>query len=173
MHGQAVLHELATRTLPLAFFATHYGSLTDDFAYHPNIRNMYMATSLDDEQQKVAFRSLPSLFNLTIHAQLIFLYKLVDGVASSSFGTHVASLAGVPSEVVSRAEVISEDFAKQFKVRIDGKKKQLGSKLPLVAQADFKYLLALASGDSKLPDDPYKKRELLRALKNSVRAYLP
>jgi DNA mismatch repair protein MSH6 len=151
----AVLHELATRTLPLAFFATHYGSLTDDFAYHPNIRNMYMSTSLDDEQQK-----------------LIFLYKLVDGVASSSFGTHVASLAGVPSEVVSRAEVISEDFAKQFKARIDGKKKQLAAKLPLVAQADFKYLLALANGDSKLPDDPYKKREMLRVLKNSVRAYL-
>ncbi|KAF8137603.1 muts domain V-domain-containing protein [Boletus edulis] len=151
----AVLHELATRTLPLAFFATHYGSLTDDFAYHPNIRNMYMSTSLDDEQQK-----------------LIFLYKLVDGVASSSFGTHVASLAGVPSEVVSRAEVISKDFAKQFKARIDGKKRQLASKLPLVAQADFKYLLALANGDSKLPDDPYKKRELLKVLKKSVKGCL-
>lgn len=113
----------------------------------------------------------PSL-TLTIHPQLIFLYKLVDGVASSSFGTHVASLAGVPSEVVSRAEVISGDFAKQFKARIDGKKKQLASKLPLAAQADLKYLLALASGDSKLPDDPYKKRELLSMLKNCARAYL-
>lgn len=58
IHGKAVLHELATHTLPLAFFATHYGSLTDDFAYHPNIRNMYMSTSLDDEQQKVCFRIL-------------------------------------------------------------------------------------------------------------------
>lgn len=117
----------------------------------------------------VLFHPLPTL---PIHSQLIFLYKLVDGVASSSFGTHVASLAGVPCEVVSRAEVISEDFAKQFKARIDGKKKQLASKLPLVAQADFKYLLALASGDSQLSDDLYKKRELLRMLKNSVRAYL-
>lgn len=132
-----------------------------------------MSTSLDDEQQKVGFRALPALSTLTHHAQLIFLYKLVDGVASSSFGTHVASLAGVPSEVVSRAEVISQDFAKQFKARIDGKKKQLASKLPLVAQADIKYLLSLASGGTKLPDDPYKKRELLTVLKNSVRAYLP
>lgn len=132
-----------------------------------------MSTSLDDEQQKVGFRALPPSLLLPIHAQLIFLYKLVDGVASSSFGTHVASLAGVPSEVVSRAEVISEDFAKQFKARIDGKKKQLASKLPLVAQADVKYLLSLASGDSKLPDNPFKKRELLAVLKKSVRAYLP
>ncbi|KAF9225721.1 DNA mismatch repair protein Msh6 [Gyrodon lividus] len=151
----AVLHELATHTLPLAFFATHYGSLTDDFAYHPNIRNMHMSTHLDDEKQ-----------------ELIFLYKLVGGVASSSFGTHVASLAGVPSDVVSRAEVVSEDFAKQFKARIDGKKKQLASKLPLVAQADFKHLVALAKGEVKLSDNPYKKRELLKALKASVKAYL-
>ena len=78
----------------------------------------------------------------------------------------------MPPEVVSRAEVISEDFAKQFKDRIDGKKKQLGSKLPLVAQADFKYLLGIAHGDSKLPDDPYKKRELLKMLKKCVKAYL-
>ncbi|KIJ14719.1 hypothetical protein PAXINDRAFT_180906 [Paxillus involutus ATCC 200175] len=151
----AVLHELATHTLPLTFFATHYGSLTDDFAYHPNIRNMHMSTHLDDEKQ-----------------ELVFLYKLVGGVASSSFGTHVASLAGVPSDVVSRAEVVSEDFAKQFKARIDGQKKHLASKLPLVAQADFKYLLALAKGEAKLPDDLYKQRELLKGLKAAVKAYL-
>ncbi|KAF8840553.1 DNA mismatch repair protein Msh6 [Paxillus ammoniavirescens] len=151
----AVLHELATHTLPLAFFATHYGSLTDDFAYHPNIRNMHMSTHLDDEKQ-----------------ELVFLYKLVGGVASSSFGTHVASLAGVPSDVVSRAEVVSEDFAKQFNARIDGQKKHLASKLPLVAQADFKYLLALAKGEVKLADDPFKQRELLKGLKAAVKAYL-
>lgn len=51
---QAVLHEIATRTLPLAFFATHYGSLTDDFAYHPNIRNMHMSTMLDDEKHEAS-----------------------------------------------------------------------------------------------------------------------
>ncbi|KAG6333930.1 hypothetical protein ID866_5162 [Astraeus odoratus] len=151
----AVLHELATRTLPLAFFATHYGSLTDDFSYHPDIRNMHMSTFLDDEKQ-----------------ELVFLYKLVEGVASSSFGTHVASLAGVPAEVVSRAELVSNDFAKQFKARMDGKKKSLASKLPLVAQADFKYLLALANGDVSVPQGPYHQQQLLRRLKTAVRSYL-
>ncbi|KAL4079502.1 muts domain V-domain-containing protein [Scleroderma citrinum] len=151
----AVLHELATQTLPLAFFATHYGSLTDDFAYHPDIRNMHMSTLLDDEKQ-----------------ELVFLYKLVEGVASSSFGTHVASLAGVPAEVVSRAEVISEGFAKQFKERMDGKRKLLSSKLPLIAQADFQYLLALANGDLCLPQDLYRQSQLLRRLKAAVRSYL-
>jgi hypothetical protein len=51
---QAVLHQLATHTLSLSFFATHYGSLTDDFAYHPNIRNMHMKTMVDDEKQEVS-----------------------------------------------------------------------------------------------------------------------
>jgi DNA mismatch repair protein MSH6 len=54
-------------------------------------------------------------FSLTSSlAQLIFLYKLIHGVAESSFGTHVANLAGVPLEVVKRADLISKDFAKQF-----------------------------------------------------------
>ena len=52
---QAVLHQLATHTLPLSFFATHYGSLTDDYAYHPNIRTMHMSTLVDDEKQEVYF----------------------------------------------------------------------------------------------------------------------
>lgn len=51
----AVLHHLATHTLALSFFATHYGSLTDDFAYHPSIRNMHMETLIDDEKREVCY----------------------------------------------------------------------------------------------------------------------
>lgn len=51
---QAVLHQLATHTHALSFFATHYGSLTDDFAYHPNIRNMHMSTLVDDDKREVS-----------------------------------------------------------------------------------------------------------------------
>ena len=49
---------------------THYGSLTDDYTYHPNIRKMHMMTNVDDEQR-----------------QVVFLYKLIPGVAESSHGT--------------------------------------------------------------------------------------
>jgi DNA mismatch repair ATPase MutS len=54
LRNQAVLHELATHTLALAFFATHYGSLTDDFAYSPAIRNMHMSTMVDEEKREVS-----------------------------------------------------------------------------------------------------------------------
>ncbi|KAI0630999.1 DNA mismatch repair protein Msh6 [Trametes polyzona] len=151
----AVLHELATHTLSLSFFATHYGSLTDDFAYHPNIRNMHMKTLVDDEKR-----------------ELVFLYKLVEGVASSSFGTHVANLAGVPIEVVERAEVVSRDFAKHFKEKIEGKKNKAAGRLPLVAQADFAYLYKLATGVIEMPEDKVRRREVLRVLKGAVKGCL-
>ncbi|KAL0959723.1 hypothetical protein HGRIS_011415 [Hohenbuehelia grisea] len=152
----AVLHQLATHTLPLAFFATHYGSLTDDFAYHPSIRRMHMKTMVDDEKR-----------------DLVFLYQLVDGAAISSFGTHVANLAGVPMEVVERADAVSKQFAQQFKEKLQIKQKTSASaKLPLTAQADFTYLYGLATGKIEMPSNAACKKEVLLRLKDTVRRYL-
>ncbi|KAI0066930.1 DNA mismatch repair protein Msh6 [Artomyces pyxidatus] len=148
----AVLHQLATYTLPLSFFATHYGSLTDDFAYHPNIRNMHMETMVDDEKR-----------------ELVFLYKLIEGIATSSFGTHVANLAGVPMDVVQRAEVVSKDFADQFKLKMEGKRKKSASvRLPIDAQADFAYLYGLATGKYELDPNPVRQREVLKGMRAAV-----
>ena len=101
--------------------------------------------------------------------QLVFLYKLVEGVASSSFGTHVANLAGVPIEVVERADVVSKDFARQFKEKIEGKKKNKGASiLPLTAQADFAYLCNVALGKGELPSDKVRQVEILKGLRGAV-----
>ncbi|KAJ7591055.1 DNA mismatch repair protein Msh6 [Mycena floridula] len=149
----AVLHELATRTLPLSFFATHYGSLTDDFAYHPSILNMHMSSIVDEEKRDI-----------------VFLFKLVEGVATSSFGTHVANLAGIPLEVVERADLISKKFAEQFKERLAAKQKT--AKLSIEAQADFVYLFKLATGQVSLPTDPARQRVLLKLLKETARRHI-
>jgi DNA mismatch repair protein MSH6 len=112
----------------------------------------------------------PSISHLDLSRfQLVFLYKLVEGIAPSSFGTHVANLAGVPMEVVKRAEVISTDFAKKFKERIEGKRT---TTLPIYAQADFAYLTKLARGEIKLPDEPVKKREIMSVLRSAVGKYI-
>lgn len=76
----------------------------------------------------------------------------------------------MPTAVVDRADVVSKDFAKQFKEKIEGKRKQDG--LPLVLQADFAYLVGLASGKEKLPEDEVKAREVLKGLKEAVRMAL-
>lgn len=72
-------------------------------------------------------------------------------------------------EVVKRAELISTDFAKKFKERIEGKRT---TNLPLCAQADFVYLVKLAKGEIKLPTDPLKKKEVLNILRQAVGRYV-
>ena len=115
---------------------------------------------------------MASLFLTGSLIQLIFLYKLIQGVAESSFGTHVANLAGVPLEV-KRADLISKDFAKQFAEKLQIKQQQHAStKMPLVAQADFTYLFKLGIGELKLPDDALRRKENLLCLKEIVRCYL-
>ncbi|KAJ6618260.1 muts domain V-domain-containing protein [Mycena sp. CBHHK59/15] len=155
--GMAIAGVLSTgHTHPaLSIFATHYGSLTDDFAYHPNIRNVHMATIVDEEKRDI-----------------VFLYKLVEGVATSSFGTHVANLAGVPIEVVERADLISKKFAQQFKEKLMDRRKDAAGRLPLVAQADFAYLVGLGTGKFEMPTDPARCREVLARLKKTVRCYV-
>uniref|UniRef100_UPI004057A7D0 DNA mismatch repair protein MutS n=1 Tax=Candidatus Electronema sp. TaxID=2698783 RepID=UPI004057A7D0 len=68
-------------------FATHYHELTDLAATHPRIRNYSIAV----REHK---------------GSIIFLHKLVKGAASRSYGIQVAALAGVPKQVVQRAQEI-------------------------------------------------------------------
>jgi len=105
--------------------------------------------------------------------QLVFLYKLVNGVAESSFGTHVANLAGVPMDVVRRADVISKDFARKFKEKVQIKQqKNPACKMPLVAQADFVYLYKLGTGQLEACEDPVRTAESLKRMKEIFRRYL-
>jgi hypothetical protein len=57
----------------------------------------------------------------------------------------VANIAGVPFEVVKRADLISKDFAKQFAEKLQIKQQHVSSKMPLIAQADFVYLFKLST----------------------------
>lgn len=135
-----------------------------------------MSTLVDDEKREVGLPSKSTLNSPDsdpLFLQLIFLYKLVEGVATGSFGTHVANLAGVPMEVVKRAEVVSNDFARQFKEKLEGKQQKAAtSRLPLVAQADFVYLYGLATGKLQMPENPVRQREVLMGLKETVKKYI-
>ena len=76
---------------PRTLFATHYHELIS------------LADSLD------------SCFNLNIEVQeykneVIFLRKIQPGGASKSYGIHVAKLAGIPNEVINRANHILRSF---------------------------------------------------------------
>lgn len=94
---------------------------------------------------------------------------MINGAAQSSFGTHVASLAGVSEEVVKRAEQISTDFAKQFRARLETKR-STSSRLPLVTQADFAFLAKTASNPRGL--DKKRLASVLKVLSSSSKTLL-
>ncbi|MDD3620157.1 MAG: DNA mismatch repair protein MutS [Desulfobulbaceae bacterium] len=68
-------------------FATHYHELTDLAATNPRIQNYSIAVREWNDS-------------------IIFLHHLVRGATNRSYGIQVASLAGVPDHVVSRAHEI-------------------------------------------------------------------
>lgn len=77
------LHEHPLR--PKTLFATHYHELNDMAETYPRIRNANVAVREADGK---------------VH----FLRKLVPGGSDRSFGIHVARMAGMPRQVVERAE---------------------------------------------------------------------
>jgi len=80
------LHDaVGCRTL----FATHYHELTDLAKTLPRVANWNVAV----REQK---------------GDVIFLHRIVPGAADRSYGIHVARLAGVPRDVIERADVILE-----------------------------------------------------------------
>jgi DNA mismatch repair protein MutS len=94
-------------------FATHYHELT----------------ALADK--------LPRAANATVEVkewrdEIVFLYRVVQGTADRSYGIHVAKLAGLPAEVLARANEVLSALE-----RADGRPKpaDLASDLPLFQAA--------------------------------------
>ncbi len=93
----ATLEHLHNQNKSLGFFATHYHELAE------------------------ANESLPHIacYEMTVkewQGDIIFMHQLRPGKASSSYGIHVASLAGVPPRVVSRAEAVLAQLVQETAV---------------------------------------------------------
>ena len=69
---------------PKTLFATHYHELNELAEKYPRIKNYHIATKETGEK-------------------VIFLRKLVTGGSEHSFGIHVAKMAGMPQQIVDRA----------------------------------------------------------------------
>ena len=83
--ARAVSEYLLGHQAPRTLFATHYRELTR--IEHENLRNLSM--SVEEKGDSVVF---------TRH--------LIEGPAESSYGIHVASLAGLPETVVERSRAL-------------------------------------------------------------------
>ncbi|MFZ3075659.1 MAG: DNA mismatch repair protein MutS, partial [Psychrobacter glacincola] len=90
--GLAIAHACVNRLLEigcLTLFATHYFELTQLAQSYGSsekfIRNVHVAAS-------------------EIDGQLLLLHQIREGAASSSFGLHVAKMAGIPAQVLNDAK---------------------------------------------------------------------
>jgi DNA mismatch repair protein MutS len=92
----AIVEHLHERRRALTLFATHYHELTELAELLPRVVNRTMAVREWDDR-------------------IVFLRRVMPGSADKSYGLHVARLAGIPDEVVARAEqVLANLEAKEF-----------------------------------------------------------
>jgi DNA mismatch repair protein MutS len=87
------LHE-RSEARPQTLFATHYHELTELALTLPRVRNYHLAVKEWQEE-------------------VVFLRKIVPGPSDQSYGLHVAKLAGIPREVISRAREILFNLERQ------------------------------------------------------------
>ena len=80
----SVAEYLHGKTKAKTLFATHYHELTDLADAFPRIRNYTVKVKEEG-------------------GRIVFLRRIVPGVAEKSFGIHVGAMAGLPQEVVDRA----------------------------------------------------------------------
>ena len=118
------LHELDGKGVK-TMCATHYHELTELEKHFERVKNYNVAVK---EWQK----------------EIIFLHKLVRGKSNKSYGIHVAGLAGLPGEVIKRAEdklkELEENQYLQKETQKDGIN-QLRKRKPRYQKAGFQLSL--------------------------------
>ncbi|MFN5351642.1 MAG: DNA mismatch repair protein MutS, partial [Alphaproteobacteria bacterium] len=89
----AILEHLYSRVNARCLFATHYHELA---TMAKNFKNLGFYTVQIKEWNK----------------EIIFMHKIIKGVAEKSYGIHVAKIAGLPRQVIARAENILLELEK-------------------------------------------------------------
>ena len=94
--AQAIIEYIHDRTKAKTLFATHYHELTDLSKSLTRLENVHVATLEKD-------------------GQVTFLHKIEAGPADKSYGIHVAKIAGLPKDLLTRADAILTDLENQEK----------------------------------------------------------
>ena len=115
--GLAIAHACVNRLVGigcLTLFATHYFELTklaeNNESNNVSIRNVHVAAS-------------------EVDGQLLLLHQIREGAASSSFGLHVAKMAGIPAQVLNDAKRYLIDNLKAENEKVIDDKNELAKSL--------------------------------------------
>lgn len=94
--AQAIIEYIHDRTKAKTLFATHYHELTELSTSLTRLENLHVATLEKD-------------------GQVTFLHKIEEGPADKSYGIHVAKIAGLPIDLLERADSILTHLESQDK----------------------------------------------------------
>lgn len=89
--AQSIIEYIHQNIGAKTLFATHYHELTSLSDSLTGLVNVHVATLEDN-------------------GEVTFLHKITQGPADKSYGIHVAKIAGLPNELLSRADVILRDL---------------------------------------------------------------
>ena len=101
--------KLGSRTL----FATHYHELTQLSKFLKRACNYTVDVSESE-------------------GEIIFLHNIIQGASDKSYGVHVAQLAGIPKQVISRSYEILDELEKKTNFKKDIKRSKTEKQLPLM-----------------------------------------
>ncbi len=94
--AQAILEYIASSIKCKTLFSTHYHELTDMEKSLPNLKNKHVSATEEE-------------------GTITFLHKVKDGSVDKSYGINVAKLAGLPPEVIKRADDILKVYESKEK----------------------------------------------------------
>ena len=116
--AEAILEYIAKRIKCKTLFSTHYHELTDMENSLPNLKNKHVSAIEDG-------------------GNITFLHKVKDGSVDKSYGINVAMLAGLPSEVIDRANVILKEYESKNDNSTSKKKKKNDDSFQYSLPLDF------------------------------------
>ena len=116
--AEAIVEYIAKRIKCKTLFSTHYHELTDMENSLPNLKNKHVSAIEDG-------------------GNITFLHKVKDGSVDKSYGINVAMLAGLPSEVIDRANVILKEYESKNDNSTSKKKKKNDDSFQYSLPLDF------------------------------------
>ena len=102
----AIIEYIHDKVGAKTFFSTHYHELTDLEKTHKHLKNVHVSAKEEN-------------------GNITFLHKVQDGSIDKSYGLHVAKLAKLPDELITRANQILNKYENQEKNKINNNVEQI------------------------------------------------
>lgn len=166
--AQAILEWIVSRIGCRTLFATHFHDLTRLVEEHNSIGNLSVGSDEND-------------------GQILFTYQIVDGPADRSYGLEVAKLAGLPEELIVRAQKLLDETVSQEnqedrqlsffsatsskssgKRALESGKPPLKSRIEVSYPADYEHLLQIKERVTNIDINKLTPLDALNALSELV-----